>query len=314
MDQPVSEPFSYRVPNPVEAGRADKVLATLFPELSRSRIRLALDAGLIAAGGKPLNRRDTLRGGEELLIQWLEEPEMSARPVAIPLTVLFEDQHLVAVDKPAGMVTHPGHGTVEPTLVHALLHHTGGQLSPVGAPDRPGIVHRLDKETSGVIVAAKSEMAHHRLAEQFSSRSNRKEYLAWVLGDPEGESGSITEPIGRHPVHRTKMQVQRGGRAAHTDWRLAVRTGRGATMLECRIHTGRTHQIRVHLAWAGHPLLGDETYGYKPAGRPWEPVPRVMLHARLLELSHPVSGDRLSLTAPLPEDFARFRAFFQEAD
>lgn len=305
-DSPL-EAFSHVIPRGTEEGRADKVLAAQFADVSRNRVQLALDAGRITRGGKPLGRRDVLRAGDALSIAWVPEPDLSAHAVSIPLEILFEDEHMLAVNKPAGLVTHPGHGTVEPTLVHALLHHTGGQLSSVGAPERPGIVHRLDKETSGVMVVARTDLAHHRLAEQFSARETRKEYLAWVLGEPARESGRIDAPVGRHPVVRTRMAVHAGGRPALTDWRVETRTGRGATLLRCRIHTGRTHQIRVHLASIGHPLLGDGTYGYKARGRPWEPVRRVMLHACLLELSHPVTSQALRLEALLPEDFRQFR-------
>jgi 23S rRNA pseudouridine1911/1915/1917 synthase len=296
------EPFPFVIPPGAASGRADKVLAGCFPEFSRAHIQKSFDAGLVTLEDRPLKRRDKIGPGMELMIGWLPERRIEAHPVAIPLNILFEDEAIVVVNKEPGMVTHPGSGTGEETLVHALLHHTAGRLSPVGAPDRPGIVHRLDKETSGVIVVARTEAAHHALVRQFSERTLRKEYLAWVLGEPDPASGSIREPIDRHPVVRTRMTVAAGGRPAHTDWEL-LRAGQGAALLRCRIHTGRTHQIRVHLSHIGHPLLGDKTYGYKPRHRVWEPISRVMLHAEILGLAHPLSGESLAFQAPVPVDF-----------
>jgi len=297
------ESFDYRLPDKIEAGRADKVLSRQFVEVSRSRVRKTLDAGLITCGESVVGRRDKLHGGQVLRIAWLKAEDFSASPVDIPLKILYEDADLVVVDKPSGMVTHPGHGTGDRTLVHALLHHTGGILSSVGAPERPGIVHRLDKETSGVVVVAKTDTAHHALVEQFRNRETRKEYLAWVEGEPKGESGLMEKAIARHPVVRTKMRVAHFGRAARTDWRTVLRTGSGATLICCRIHTGRTHQIRVHCSDLGHPILGDATYGYKDRKRFWEPVERIMLHARYLEFLHPIKGVKQEVEAPVPKEF-----------
>jgi len=205
------------------------------------------------------------------------------------------------------MVTHPGSGTGEDTLVHALLHHCGA-LSGVGAPDRPGIVHRLDKETSGLIVVAKTDAAHHGLAAAFSGRETYKRYAALVLGLPKRSSGCCAEPIGRHPVVRTRMAVVPSGRSARTDWNLERTFGKRAARLGCVIHTGRTHQIRVHLSHLGHPLLGDDSYGFKPARLPDVAVPRVMLHATELRLPHPSGSKELRLSAPLPGDFLQVEA------
>ncbi len=303
MDE-ASDSFLYTLPGTISPDRADKVLARQFDDLSRSQIQKSLDAGLISRGEQVLKRREKLQPGDELVIEWLPEPSSDIRPVNIPLEVLFEDEAVVVVNKAPGMVTHPGSGTGEDTLVHALLYHTEGHLSPVGAPDRPGIVHRLDKETSGVIVVAKTEGAHHALVRQFSQRTTRKEYLAWVNGEPKEASGSIQAPIDRHPVVRTRMQVckEGEGRFAHTDWKIIWKQA-GAALVRCRIHTGRTHQIRVHMQHIGHPLLGDRVYGYKSKGRAWEPILRVMLHAETLELTHPISGEPLLIQAPIPEDF-----------
>ena len=235
----------------------------------------------------------------------LDEPDANAGPsaVEIPLGILFEDDDIVVVNKPVGMITHPGSGTGDDTLVHALLHHTNGKLSSVGAPDRPGIVHRLDKETSGIIVVAKTDLAHHKLAAAFSDRETYKRYTALVSGVPKLASGSIKEPIGRHPTHRTRMSVQANGRVAHTDWVLKERFGDRAAVVSCVIHTGRTHQIRVHMQHLKHPLLGDTTYGFHANRLKGIKVPRVMLHSTELHVQHPVSGEPMEFVAPLPEDF-----------
>lgn len=297
------KPFPFRLPEEVAEGRADKVLASQFQAISRSQIQKALDAGQVLRDGQPIRKRDPIRGGDFLEICWVAEPDLSARAVEIPLDILYEDEALVVVNKPAGLVTHPGHGTREPTLVHALLFHTENGLSSMGEPDRPGIVHRLDKETSGILVVAKQEDAQEHLMAQFKARTLVKRYWAWVDGSPPAESGILEGLIGRHPVVRTKMHISPEGRPARTDWTVLRGFPTGPTLLECRIHTGRTHQIRVHLASMGHPILGDKTYGYKPGKRSWEPIPRILLHACYLELDHPVTAERLILQAPLPDDF-----------
>ena len=192
-------------------------------------------------------------------------------------------------------------------MVHALLSHCAGELSGIGGVERPGIVHRLDKETSGLLVVAKNDAAHRALADQFASRTLKKEYLALVSGVPKTDSGSIDRSIARHPVHRHRMTTGEGGRPSRTDWTVENKFGEQAALLRCRIHTGRTHQIRVHLKSLGHPLLGDNTYGWKQ--NPALPVPpRVMLHAEHLVFSHPVSGKVMDLTAPLPKDFKKLLA------
>jgi 23S rRNA pseudouridine1911/1915/1917 synthase len=229
------------------------------------------------------------------------------KPVAIPLGVLYEDEHLLAINKAAGMVVHPGVGTGEDTLVHALLAHCAGGLSGVGGVERPGIVHRLDKETSGVLLVAKNDAAHRGLSEQFAGRHLRKEYLALVSGVPRLQSGVIERAISRHPVHRERMTVGEGGRPARTDWTIVEVFGDRAALLRCRIHSGRTHQIRVHLKSIGHPLLGDKVYGWKPD--PALPAPsRVMLHAERIAFLHPITARPLDVRAPLPEDFAQLLA------
>jgi 23S rRNA pseudouridine1911/1915/1917 synthase len=200
------------------------------------------------------------------------------------------------------MITHPGSGTGDDTLVHALLHYCGDELSTVGAPDRPGIVHRLDKETSGLIIVAKTDAAYHKLAAAFSERKTYKRYTALVLGIPKVSKGRIKEPIGRHPVMRTRMAVVPNGKPAHTDWQVEKRFGQMAARMSCVIHTGRTHQIRVHMSELKLPLLGDTTYGFKPSRLKGIKVPRVMLHSTELRIEHPDTGELMTFEAELPED------------
>jgi 23S rRNA pseudouridine1911/1915/1917 synthase len=209
---------------------------------------------------------------------------------------------------------HPGAGTGEDTLVHALLSHCEGELSGIGGVERPGIVHRLDRETSGVMLVAKTDAAHRGLSEQFSERSLQKEYLALVTGAPSLLSGSIRKAIGRNTSHRHKMAVvEDGGRDAHTDWEVVEKFGSIATLVRCIIHTGRTHQIRVHMKSLGHILLGDEVYGWKKDPRlPKQPA-RVMLHAEHLIVTHPITGKTLDLRAPLPKDFKAMVAALKKA-
>lgn len=306
--------IEYHVPETVQGERADKVFAASFEDISRSRLQRAFDAGQVTFDGVVIDKRFKL-SGPGLLRASLHEIDVGDGPKAVPiaLDIIHEDASIVVVNKAAGMITHPGSGTGEDTLVHALLHHTEGKLSSVGAPDRPGIVHRLDKETTGLIVVAKTDLAHHRLATAFSERSTYKRYVALVLGVPRVESGSCREPIGRHPVHRTRMAVQVGGRSAHTDWRVEENFGGQAARVACVIHTGRTHQIRVHMSHCKHPLLGDTTYGFKTNRLSEITVPRVMLHAAELRLPHPETGEELSLQAPLPEDFKSMQGVLRAA-
>lgn len=296
--------IEFAVPAGAKSQRADKLFAAEFEDVSRARLQRAFEAGQVTFDGEVIDKRFKIaRAG--LLRAALEEPEFDAppKPVDLPLDIAYEDESIVVVNKAPGMITHPGSGTGENTLVHALLHHCGGQLSGVGAPDRPGIVHRLDKETSGLIGVAKTDKAHHKLAAAFSQRETYKRYTALVLGRPKRSSGSCREPIGRHPVVRTRMAVQRHGREAHTDWKLEETFGREAALLSCVIHTGRTHQIRVHMSYLGHPLLGDTSYGFKANRLKSVAVPRVMLHASELRVAHPESGIEMCFEAKLPDDF-----------
>jgi 23S rRNA pseudouridine1911/1915/1917 synthase len=293
---------SYTVPEGSRRERTDKMLAHAFPEHSRAAIQRAIAAGLVKVDGKVVAQSDDVRGGQTIEFSLPEVKPAELKAVDIPLDVILEDKHLIVLNKPTGMVVHPGVGTGEDTLVHALLAHCAGELSGIGGVERPGIVHRIDKETTGLLVVAKNDAAHRALSDQFASRTLLKEYVALVAGVPKAMSGVIDRAIARHPVHRHRMTTGEGGRPARTDWAVLEKFGEAAALVRCRIHSGRTHQIRVHLKSIGHPLLGDPTYGWKQ--NPAMPaVPRVMLHAEHLVLAHPVSGKTLDLRAPLPADF-----------
>jgi 23S rRNA pseudouridine1911/1915/1917 synthase len=298
-------PQTHLVPPDARPARADKALAQAFPEHSRMALQRAFEAALVRRNGSVISQKDTVRPGDALVFTMPEIQRSALRPAAIPLEILFEDRHLLALNKPAGMVVHPGAGTAENTLVHALLAHCAGELSGIGGVERPGIVHRLDRGTSGVMLVAKTDPAHRGLAAQFAARTVGKEYLALVEGVPSLLSGSIRKPIGRNPRQRHKMAVVEPGqgRLAHTDWEVVERWGDRAALLRCTIHTGRTHQIRVHLKAAGHGLIGDSVYGWKPDPRHPLPADRVMLHSEHLVFTHPVTGKTLDLRAPLPADF-----------
>ncbi len=298
---------TYLVPPGIRRARADKVLAAAFQDHSRAAWQRAFAAGLVTRNGEVLACSSSVNAGESLHYAFPETRPAELRPVAIPLEILFEDEHLLAVNKTAGMVVHPGAATGEDTLVHALLAHCAGSLSGIGGVERPGIVHRLDRETSGVIVVAKNDAAHRGLAAQFSERSLDKQYLALVAGVPALRSGSLRAPIGRNPQHRHKMAVvpvEEGGREARTDWEVEQAFGSIAALVRCTIFTGRTHQIRVHLKELGHVILGDDVYGWKKDPRMAVPPDRVMLHAERLAFAHPLTGRKLVLRAPLPPDFA----------
>lgn len=263
----------------------------------------AFAAGLVTVRGEVIVPKRMLAPGDVVEFEMPETKPAELRAVDIPLRVLFEDKHLLAIDKAPGMIVHPGAGTGEDTLVHALLAHCRGQLSGVGGVERPGIVHRLDRETSGVILVAKNDAAHRGLAAAFASREVVKEYLALVSGVPRLLSGTIDKAIARHATHRHRMTtVPTGGRPAKSDWKVVRSWPPRATLVRCRIHTGRTHQVRVHLASLGHALLGDPIYGFRASRLPF-PVPRVMLHAEHLAIAHPVTGRLLDLRAPVPDDF-----------
>ena len=304
----------FEVPEGVKNQRADKWLAGLFPDRSRSQWQKLLDNGNVknALTGTVLTRKTPISTGDKLCVTIPEAQEPGVHAVEIPLDVLFEDEHLIAINKAAGMVTHPGAGTVDDTLVHALLHHTNGKLAMAGGELRPGVVHRLDKETSGVIVFAKTDLAYHAMVEKFAEREIHKEYLALVDKAPDLLAGTIKAPIDRHPNNRVKMAVREDGKPAWTDWFVLEKFGKDAALVRCVLHTGRTHQIRVHLAHIGHPILGDRVYGKIVHRHEGWPLPRVMLHAYHLQFEHPITGEMLDLTAFPPPDFSNLATFLRE--
>jgi 23S rRNA pseudouridine1911/1915/1917 synthase len=284
-----------------EAGRRlDNVLHERLPEYSRSRIQEWIRNGRVLVNGAAARASYTVRGGEAIRVEPADPPPLHAEPEEIPLSILYEDDDVVAVDKPAGMVVHAGAGVHSGTLVNALLHRFGA-LSQVGGEMRPGIVHRLDRFTSGVILVAKNDAAHRKLAVQFSSRRVEKVYLALVHGAVKQESGAIDKPIARDPVHRTRMTARlREGRTAHTEYRVSARLA-AFTFLEVKIGTGRTHQIRVHMASIGHPVAGDTLYG-APAHVPGcAPLGRFFLHAHRIRFFRPADGDPVTIVSPLPQ-------------
>lgn len=293
----------YTIPLEIRRGRADKLLAQAFPEFSRVAIQRAFDAGLVKGEAGILGKSDELKGGDRLTFEMPEIKVSELKAVAIPLDIIFEDKHLIAINKPAGMIVHPGVGTGEDTVVHAMLAHCKGGLSGVGGVERPGIVHRIDKETTGLLLVAKSDAAHRGLSEQFAGRHLKKEYLALISGVPRLLSGSIDRAISRHPIHRHRMTVGEGGRPSRTDWECLESFSAGVSLVRCRIHSGRTHQIRVHLKSLGHPLLGDGTYGWKEDPKLPKQPERVMLHAEHIVFLHPITGRNMDLRAPLPKDF-----------
>lgn len=282
-----------------------------LPSLSRSRLQALITDGRVRVDGATSRPSAPVRAGQIVDVDVPAPAPAEPRPEPIPLSIVFEDRHLVVLDKPAGLVVHPGAGNAAGTLVNALLHHVR-DLSGVGGVLRPGIVHRLDRGTSGLMVVAKDDAAHRALAGQFASRSVGKEYLAVVQGVPSRRTGVIEAAIGRDPRQRKRMSVQaRGGRAARSTWEL-VEALDGAALVRVRIHTGRTHQVRVHLASIGHPVAGDATYGGRriPGSRRPEAreallrLGRPALHAASLAFEHPESGERLAFSSPLPPDMA----------
>lgn len=279
--------------------RLDQFLAKRLPEFSRSRLQQLIREGFVRLNTSTSRPRQLVRGGDK--IEFTEPPlekiETLAEP--IPLEILFEDNDLIVINKPPGLVVHPGAGHREHTLVNALLNHCTA-LSGIGGKERPGIVHRLDKETSGCLVVAKNDATHRDLSRQFAARTVEKIYLALVSGKLSKTAGVIEEKIGRHPVHRKRMSATTlRGRAAKTEYRV-LRSSNHASLMECRLHSGRTHQIRVHLHHLGHSVLGDKVYAPRLAKN----FPRQMLHAWKLGFRHPRTEQWKSFEAPLPDDFA----------
>ncbi|MDA8775059.1 RluA family pseudouridine synthase [Opitutales bacterium] len=280
--------------------RVDKILSQAFPEKSRALIQKAIEKKKVRrVDGSFLESKTKINSGDELIVDLTRDETVSLMPKNIPLEVLYEDDQILVINKASGMVVHPGDGTKDDTLIHSLLYHYPNGLCPVGAPNRPGIVHRLDKETSGVMVIAKTEHAYHFLVEQFAKRKTEKEYRALAHGFFPTVKGKIDQPIGRHPKNRVRMAVVEHGKAALTEWEAMKKYAELFTLLKVKIHTGRTHQIRVHFSHLGHPLAGDLTYGAKKN----ESFGRVMLHAHYLSFMHPLKLEKLNFCAELPPDF-----------
>ena len=310
---------------PDEAGsRLDKWLSGRLPELSRTRIQALIAGGRVAAGGATVADASVrVKPGQAFTIDVPPDAEAEPEPQAIDLTVVYEDDDLVVVDKPAGLVVHPAPGSPDRTLVNALLAHCGESLSGIGGVRRPGIVHRLDKDTSGLMVAAKTDRAHRALAAQFEAHTIDRAYQAVVWGQPHPRSGEIEGNIGRSPVNRKKMAlVAAGGKPALTRYAvLRGFAGGAASLVECRLATGRTHQIRVHLTALGHPLIGDGTYGRVRAARlnglrpeareRLTGFPRQALHAYRLGFLHPASGEHLSFQSDMPLDINALLKFLE---
>jgi 23S rRNA pseudouridine1911/1915/1917 synthase len=308
-----------------DGARLDRVLAAHLAELSRSRHKALILAGHVAVDDATI--RDPsyrVNAGSRIMLSLPPAADAKIAPENIPLDVVFEDEELMVINKPAGLVVHPAAGNWSGTLVNALIAHCGNSLSGIGGEKRPGIVHRLDKDTSGLLVVAKTDRAHAALSRQFADHGRsgplRRGYLAFVWGAPERPRGTIDKPIGRHPHARERMAVREGGRAAVTHWEVleryaGINGAPVASLLACRLETGRTHQIRVHLAAMGHPLLGDDVYGpgFKTkanqlpgvARAALESLGRQALHAYLMTVGHPVGGKVLEFRSELPDDLLR---------
>ncbi len=295
-------------------GRLDKVLAGLVSNLSRTRIKALIEEGRISADGETIiDPSYRVKPGQTFAIIVPESRPAAPEPQPIDLDIVFEDKDVLVVDKPAGLVVHPAPGNPDRTLVNALIAHCGETLSGIGGVRRPGIVHRLDKDTSGLMVVAKNDAAHASLAAQFAGRSITRAYRAVVWGVPSPRRGEIAGNIGRSPRNRKLMAVvRRGGKAALTRYRVLKPLGSAASLIECRLATGRTHQIRVHLAWKGHPIVGDPTYSRnRPArirslgpgaARAVAALGRQALHAHLIGFTHPATAERLEFESALPPD------------
>ena len=277
--------------------RADQLIARLAPELTRSAAQRLLEEGAVTLNGAPIKKNYRAAAGDVLAVVLPDPEPVEAVPQDIPLDVVYEDDDVIVVNKPVGMVVHPAAGHPDGTLVNALLYHCGKSLSGINGALRPGIVHRIDRDTSGLIIAAKNDFAHQALAAQLADHSLYREYEAVCVGVLKEDAGTVDAPIGRNPTDRKKMAVDwKNGRPAVTHWSVLARYP-GYTHIRCKLETGRTHQIRVHLASLGHPLLGDTVYGAK------KPVPGLAgqcLHARRLSFLHPRTGARVTVECPLP--------------
>lgn len=291
--------------------RLDRWLSQQLPEFSRSRLQQLIEQGNVQVNGLCTSKKATLKLGDRIQIQIPPVKALELKPEDIPLEILYEDDALLIINKPAGLVVHPAPGHSEGTLVNALLAHCHN-LPGIGGVQRPGIVHRLDKDTTGAIAIAKTDQAQQHLQAQLKNKTARREYLGIVYGAPKAESGSIDLPIGRHPVDRKKMAVvpiEKGGRAAITHWRIKERLG-NYTLMHFQLETGRTHQIRVHSAHIGHPIVGDPVYS---SGRSvGVNLPGQALHAWQLRLQHPVSGELIEVTASPPLAFTKLLSVLRQ--
>lgn len=288
--------------------RCDQFLSRTVEGLTRSGVQKLLEDGAVLCNGERVKKNRKTIPGEVYTLDLPDPEPIEAIPQEIPLDVVYEDADVIVINKPVGMVVHPAAGHPDGTLVNALLYHCGDSLSGINGQLRPGIVHRIDRDTSGLIIAAKNDTAHLSLAGQLEDHSLYREYHAIAVGGFREDSGTVDAPIARHPVDRKKMAVDRvNGKNAVTHWQVLERYS-GHTYLQCRLETGRTHQIRVHLASIGHPLLGDVVYGFK---KPYPGLAGQCLHAKKLSFVHPKTGERLTVECPLPDWFEKMRKKLQ---
>ena len=295
------EPIRLRASEESKNQRLDAFLASSLDGLTRSQAARLIESGEVAVNGKTAGKSYKLAGGEDIAVTRPEPEPVEAVPQDIPLDVVYEDADVIVVNKPSGMVVHPAPGHPDGTLVNALLYHCAGTLSGVGGALRPGIVHRIDRDTSGLIIAAKNDAAHQYLSAQLADHTLARTYECIVVGKLREDRGTVDAPIARHPTDRKRMAVVAGGREAVTHWEVIARYP-GYTHVRCRLETGRTHQIRVHMAYIGHPILGDTVYGAK------KEVPGLTgqcLHAVGLRFLHPRTHEVVELFCPLPEEFTR---------
>ena len=295
------EPIRLRASEESKNQRLDAFLASSLDGLTRSQATQLIESGEVAVNGRAVSKSYKLAGGEDIAVTLPEPEPVEAVPQDIPLDVVYEDADVIVVNKPSGMVVHPAPGHPDGTLVNALLYHCAGTLSGVGGALRPGIVHRIDRDTSGLIIAAKNDAAHQYLSAQLADHTLARTYECIVVGKLREDRGTVDAPIARHPTGRKRMAVVAGGREAVTHWEVIARYP-GYTHVRCRLETGRTHQIRVHMAYIGHPILGDTVYGAK------KEVPGLTgqcLHAVGLRFLHPRTHEVVELSCPLPEEFTR---------